>query len=64
MNDFLAKRLADAEKLKQQRADERKKQWIEIQTRAPLMAAHLKALADTFGKLQLLSVEFTDDNNS
>lgn len=64
MSEFLAKRLADAENAKQQKADERKRQWIEIQTRAPLMAEHLKALAETFGKLQLLRVEFTDDNNS
>lgn len=62
MSDFLARRLADAELAARKQSEDRKALWLEIKTRAPLMAEHLSAIRETFGKFVLLSVELTDNN--
>jgi hypothetical protein len=38
----------------------KRKQWQEIQNRAPATAEFLKELSSVFGKVKLLSVEFLD----
>lgn len=62
MSDFLARRLADAELAARKRAEDRKALWLEIKTRAPVMAEHLSAIRETFGKFVLLSIDLRSND--
>jgi len=63
MSEFLKRKLAEHEAIKQSAEQERQQQWREIKARAPEMAEFLQLLSAAFGKVRLLSVELKGDRH-
>lgn len=63
MTEFLSRKLAEYESDKQRAAQEKQRQWLEIQDKAPDLAEFMRLLSAKFGKVRLVSLEFTGDKN-